>query len=139
MSTKIDEMCTTLREAVRGEDVREAMIECFKGIEDDADAAETSKNQAGAYASNASKNAAAAANSASAAQTANSNANLAQTAAERAKSETESLRSDAEALKNEAKTYRDEAAASAGSKTYSLYVDSDGDICVSYTPAGRMN
>ena len=139
MSEKIDNLCITLREAVRGEDVRDAMIECFKGIDDDANAVETAKTQAGTYAGNAAGSAAAAANSVIAAQTASSNAELAQTAAERAKSESESLRSDAEALKNEAKTYRDQAAASAGSKTYSLYVDSDGDICVSYTPAGRMN
>ena len=135
MSEKIDNLCTTLREAVRGEDVRDAMIECFKGIDDDANAVETAKTQAWAYASNASKSAAAAAGSAGAAQTASNNAELAQIAAERAKSESESLKSDAEALKNDAKTYRDEAAASAGSKTYSLYVDSDGDICVSYTPS----
>lgn len=135
MSTKIDEMCATLREAVRGEDVRDAMIECFKGIDSDADAVETAKTQAGTYASNASKSAGAAAGSAGAAQTANNNAKLAQIAAERAKGETESLRSDVEAFKNDARTYRDEAAASAGSKTYSLYVDSDGDICVSYTPS----
>lgn len=135
MSAKIDSLCTTLREAVRGEDVRDAMIECFKGIDSDADAVETAKTQAGTYASNASKSAGAAAGSAGAAQTANNNAKLAQIAAERAKGETESLRSDVEAFKNDARTYRDEAAASAGSKTYSLYVDSDGDICVSYTPS----
>lgn len=135
MSTKIDKACTVLREAVRGEDVRDAIIECFQGIDDDADAVETAKTQAGTYASNAAKSQTAAAGSAADAQTASSNAKTAQTAAERAQSEAQAAQNKTEELKNEARGFRDEAAASAGSKTYSLYVDTDGDICYRYTPA----
>lgn len=142
MSKKIDDLLVILREAVRGEDVRDAMIECFQGIDDDADAVETAKTQAGTYANNAAKSQAAAAGSATDAQTANNGAKLAQTAAERAQTAAERAQSEAqaaqtktEALKEEARGFRDEAAASAGSKTYSLYVDTDGDICYRYTPA----